>query len=471
MQKARESRRFHQGAIAAAFPRIAQRIILECMSQRKRKHHKCIHHPKVRARKKCERCGAWMCSECMIADGEHHLCPSCRQAQQNQSPDQCAEPAAESAPEPVRRGARALFIAALAGVVFGLSGIAFGLIELRESSALRKQNAALQQNRMQLIRLVKQKHARLTKLEGAMREASAKANPVDSTRIEIAPNRPARAPVRSSIAPVAPFKTMPVTFDQGVTSKRLVSITFDGGSHANAAHDILDTLRSRKVKATMFLTGRFISRYPDLVKKMVAERHELGNHTDSHPHLTAWETERNHRTLPNITSKFIGEQLSRANARLKAVTGTEFAPIWRAPYGEKNAQICRWALHHGYLHIGWRQARTWRKNLDSNDWIPDKNTPGYHSPDEVLEKFLTLAKSKPYGIHGGIILMHLGTERKKPEQQVHRILGALIDELRELGYESVPISVLLNESGIDPDQIRPAARIAAETPIKRSADN
>jgi peptidoglycan/xylan/chitin deacetylase (PgdA/CDA1 family) len=99
--------------------------------------------------------------------------------------------------------------------------------------------------------------------------------------------------------------------------------------------------------------------------------------------------------------------------------------------------------------VGWRQGRSWRQGLDSNDWIADEETPGFHTPEEVLDKFLTLAKAEPDGINGGIILMHLGTVRKNPSAQVHRILGRLIDELTAQGYGFVTVSEMLRESEID----------------------
>ena len=99
--------------------------------------------------------------------------------------------------------------------------------------------------------------------------------------------------------------------------------------------------------------------------------------------------------------------------------------------------------------MGWRQGRTWSQGLDSHDWIPDDGTPGYKSPQEVIDKIITLAQTKPYGINGGIILMHLGTERTKRENQVHYIVGQLIDSLRIRGYEVVPVSKMMEQSGLD----------------------
>jgi peptidoglycan/xylan/chitin deacetylase (PgdA/CDA1 family) len=248
-------------------------------------------------------------------------------------------------------------------------------------------------------------------------------------------------------------RSLPYTFDNGTNRKKLVALTFDGGSHYSAAKEILDTLHSRHIRATMFVTGWFIRKNPGVIKRIVHDGHEVGNHTYSHPHLTSWAQDRTHTTLPSVSQSGLCEELSKTNTIFRSLIGKDMAPLWRAPYGERNRQICRWAHTCGYLHVGWRQGRSWRQTLDTNDWVPDEETPGYHSPDEVLEKILNLARQSPYGINGGIVLMHLGTVRKNPDQQVHRVLGRLIDSLRELGYHFVTVSELAHVSGITLDTL------------------
>jgi peptidoglycan/xylan/chitin deacetylase (PgdA/CDA1 family) len=132
-----------------------------------------------------------------------------------------------------------------------------------------------------------------------------------------------------------------------------------------------------------------------------------------------------------------------------AIYGAPLSPLWRSPYGEHNRTICIWGQRAGFLHIGWGQGRTWRRNLDSNDWTPNEDSAGYHTPQEVYDKIIDRAKEPAGGINGGIILMHLGTVRLQKEKQVHIVLGRLIDTLRSLGYRCVTVSELLAESGVD----------------------
>ena len=99
---------------------------------------------------------------------------------------------------------------------------------------------------------------------------------------------------------------------RGDLTVREVAFTFDGGDEANVAGEILDILWARRIQTTIFLTGQFIRVYPDLVRRMVDEGHEVGNHTDAHPHLTTYEKNHRQQTLPNVTREFLVGQLRRA---------------------------------------------------------------------------------------------------------------------------------------------------------------
>ncbi len=63
-------------------------------------------------------------------------------------------------------------------------------------------------------------------------------------------------------------------------------MTFDDGPHPVLTPKLLDILKARRIRATFYVIGRNVLRYPDIVKRMVNEGHELGNHTWTHPHLS-----------------------------------------------------------------------------------------------------------------------------------------------------------------------------------------
>jgi peptidoglycan/xylan/chitin deacetylase (PgdA/CDA1 family) len=314
---------------------------------------------------------------------------------------------------------------------------------LREFYQLKEENLLLKNNRLILISKIKENNLEIRDLKKKLisfnspGEATLVKQPVESKNPRI------------QIPDTYLENGIPLTFNNGSTDKKLVSLTFDGGSEATAAIDILDTLRSRNIKATMFITGQFIQKYPDIVKKIAQDGHELGNHTYKHPHLTSYAQDRTQTTRPEIDADFLSRQLIDAEKLLINRCDLKFSSLWRAPFGEYNRTICRWALQQGYIHVGWRGGQTWLQNLDSNDWIADKETPGYKTPAEVMDKILRMAETNPYGINGGIILMHLGTARKERTQQVHLILGTLIDSLHDRGYEIIPVTELIKRSDIN----------------------
>ena len=221
--------------------------------------------------------------------------------------------------------------------------------------------------------------------------------------------------------------------------KRL-SITFDGGWSDASANEILDVLKRKEIKTTFFLAGSFIKRYPDAVKRIVVEGHEVGNHTLTHPHLTTYYRDRKHITAPGMAFEGLKKELEETASLFRTVTATDMIPYWRAPYGEINAEILKWASKIGYQHVGWTVDYQAKRSMDSLDWVADKSSSLYLTADEIKERLLAFADQKE-SASGGIILMHLGTERE--EEILHEKLEDIIDSFIAKGYEVVPFSNLI----------------------------
>lgn len=238
------------------------------------------------------------------------------------------------------------------------------------------------------------------------------------------------------------FSFLARDFVRGDLSEKKLAFTFDGGYLDNATSEILDILKQENVKATMFLTGIYLRKYPDIVRRIVAEGHEVGNHTWTHPHLTTFAKNRQHQTLETITKEKLADELIRTADLFKRITGKEMARLWRAPYGEHNREIREWAAEIGFRHVGWTLGRNWDEGMDTMDWVADKNSTAYHSADEISEKILTFGKSTANGANGAIILMHLGTERT--DDYPHLKLTYIIEQLQKMNYQIVTISEMLN---------------------------
>jgi peptidoglycan/xylan/chitin deacetylase (PgdA/CDA1 family) len=405
------------------------------MSKRKKTVQYCKNHKEKRSTGTCSRCGSAICFHCQIYYEGKTFCA-----------DTCI-------PEDVRvkndnqNLLRDTFfykpLILWSSITLALCSIVFASWILRENELLKNENRALQNNRTVLLSEISSLHDIET--EPIYQEDSSSEAPINHEQTpKVHPSI-----TKPVFKPLEPLKQTQFSFSNGSCELKAVSFTFDGGSIANAATEILDTLQSRNVKSTMFLTGHFIKRFPEIVKRIIDQGHEIGNHTLNHPHLTSYSENRIQSTLPSTTFNLLQSELITADHLLFETTGKHFAHLWRAPYGEFNEEICTWARNLGYLHIGWRQGRSWRENFDTNDWIPDRETPGFKTPDEVFTKIVSLANTKPYGVNGGIILLHLGTERKSREDQVHLKLGIMIDSLRSIGYSILPVSEMVARSGVE----------------------
>jgi peptidoglycan/xylan/chitin deacetylase (PgdA/CDA1 family) len=220
---------------------------------------------------------------------------------------------------------------------------------------------------------------------------------------------------------------------RGPKGGRRVSLTFDGGSTAEVAADILGVLAQRGVRTTFFLTGDFIHRYPDLVRRMDREGHEIGNHTLSHPHLAP-----NGRRDPRWTKERFQKELLDADATLMHLLGRPMDPYWRAPYGEQTAELRRWAEEIGYRHIGWSEG------ADTLDWATRSDRKLYRTGDAILDRLYSRMERQDGD--GLIVLMHLGSGRPESDRPA-RVLGPFMDQALRDGWTFVSVGHYLHASG------------------------
>ena len=253
------------------------------------------------------------------------------------------------------------------------------------------------------------------------------------------PPAPAERPAQVRSRPTA--RSASEDIQRGDVSARQIALTFDGGSEANVVGEILDSLRAANVRATMFLTGQFIRLHPDWVRRMVADDHEVANHTDTHPHLTTYAANRRQQTLPIVTREFLSGQLQQAAESFRTITGKAMAPFWRAPYGEHNREIRAWAAEAGYSHVSWTQGVGTAEDLDTRDWVADRSSHIYRSREEIATRILEFGSGRPEGLSGGIVLMHLNSSRQT--DRPHDGLPDLLKALQGQGYRLVTISKLL----------------------------
>ncbi len=267
-----------------------------------------------------------------------------------------------------------------------------------------------------------------------------------SAAIERRPAPPPSAPSPRSDSPrgadafLSPEPLIP-DLTRGPEDRPDLVVSFDAGSSDRGARQILDALRARAIRTTVFLTGDFIRRHPDLARRIAQDGHEVGNHTDTHPHLTTYARDGRQATRSGVDRAFLSRQLGATAEAWRVATGRPMAPLWRAPYGEQNSEIRRWAAEEGYWHVGWTGGRA---GLDGLDWVSDPASRAYRSAGRVVGRLVSHAEN------GGIILLHLGSDREDP---VAPHVAELLDSLSGRGFRFARASEFLTRRGLTEDRL------------------
>jgi peptidoglycan/xylan/chitin deacetylase (PgdA/CDA1 family) len=199
-------------------------------------------------------------------------------------------------------------------------------------------------------------------------------------------------------------KSAGVTFSRVAVSGNYVAMTFDDGPHPQNTPRLLDMLRARNIKATFYVIGRSVDLYPQIVRRMVAEGHEVGNHSHTH------------RLLSKLGDAEVRSEMSRCSDAIARAAGVRPRTM-RPPYGGLT-QRQRVMVHaeFGYPTILW--------SVDPLDW----KRPG---PSVVASRILSGASA------GGIILAH------DLHSQTVDAMPAALDGLLRRGYKFVTVSQLL----------------------------
>ena len=239
--------------------------------------------------------------------------------------------------------------------------------------------------------------------------------PADTTA---PPPGSASVPPPSPAPPPAPGAAFPAELrGQDVTaiptSQKLVALTFDAGANSAGLPSILATLRDQQVSATFFLTGQWAAGNPTLVQSIRAAGHRIGNHSMTHPSFTA------------LTTAQIGEEVSRAQQAI-AAAGADPRPLFRFPYGDRDARTIAAVNDQGYLPVRW--------SVDTLGW---KGTSGGMSAQQVSDR--ATGALGP----GAIVLMHIGSNPDDGTTLDADALPGMIDRMRGAGYSFVTLDALL----------------------------
>ena len=185
----------------------------------------------------------------------------------------------------------------------------------------------------------------------------------------------------------------------GDTSEKVIYLTFDAGYENGCTEKILDALKKHNVPAAFFLVGNYIEKNADLVRRMAAEGHTVGNHT------------MHHYDMSKISDRETFEkELSDLEALYKETTGEEMKKYYRPPQGTYSQENLSMAKELGYKTVFWSLAYV--------DW----NNDSQPTKEQAFSKLL------PRIHNGAVVLLH-STSQTNAE-----ILDELLTKWEEMGY-------------------------------------
>jgi len=223
---------------------------------------------------------------------------------------------------------------------------------------------------------------------------------------------------------------------RGDTARKNIALIFTGGEYGEGTGHILDVLRQANIKASFFVTGHYLrkSELRSHLRRMVAEGHYLGPHSDSHPLYCPWED----RSRSLVTEDFFRNDLRKNIADLKrfgALRGR--GPIYFIPPSEwYNEDQVRWSNPMGVVLFNFTPG-----SGSNRDWAPEDHR-GFVPSAAILQGILDYERKDPSGLNGFLLLLHLGSQR---QDKMHPHVGPLIDELRRRGYHFVRVDELLKK--------------------------
>ncbi len=189
------------------------------------------------------------------------------------------------------------------------------------------------------------------------------------------------------------------------SKEKNIALSFDAAWGNDDTRKILKILKKHNVHVTFFMTGGWVSSYPDDVKAIAKAGHELGNHSQNHKHMS------------ELSEEECKEEIMSVHENVKKITGINMK-VFRPPYGDYNDTLIHAVKDCGYSAIQW--------SVDSLDWKD-------YGVDSIIQ---TVTQHKALG-NGAIILCHNGAK------YTAQALDTLITALEEQGYHFVKMSDLI----------------------------
>lgn len=222
---------------------------------------------------------------------------------------------------------------------------------------------------------------------------------------------------------------------RGAKTEKKLALVFTGDEYADGAEIIAQTLQDQKIKASFFFTGRFYrnSSFADSIKKLKADGHYLGAHSDAHLLYNDWD-DRN--KLLVTKEEFEQDLMKNYEAISKFGIKKTDAKFFMPPYEWYNRTITNWT---SALDL---QLINFTPGTSSNADYTTPEMKNYRSSEEIFQRIKDYEAKNIVGLNGFILLLHIGTASERNDKFYNR-LNELIDLLKSKKYEFVTVNELL----------------------------
>jgi peptidoglycan/xylan/chitin deacetylase (PgdA/CDA1 family) len=192
------------------------------------------------------------------------------------------------------------------------------------------------------------------------------------------------------------------------TRQHVVALTFDGGGNADGAKTVLSVLRREHVRGTFFLTGHFVRSYP-LLARVIGRRYPVANHTV------------NHLDMRRLSTAAATREITQAQRMILRATGRDPRPLFRFPYGSRDARTLAIVRRLGDVSVRW--------TVDTWGWTGLQLQSVAGARRRVIQHL----------VPGEIVLMHLGSSRDRSTIDSDALPG-VIRAVRARGYRFVTLA-------------------------------
>jgi peptidoglycan/xylan/chitin deacetylase (PgdA/CDA1 family) len=222
---------------------------------------------------------------------------------------------------------------------------------------------------------------------------------------------------------------------RGDSTKKNIALVFTGHEFAEGGDFIANSLQQQNIKASFFFTGKFYRnpQFRSIIRQLKNNGHYLGAHSDEHLLYCDWN---DRKKLLVSKDEFMVDLLNNYGQMTMFNVERKAAQYFLPPYEWYNDSISTWTKHLGLELINYTPG-----TLSHADYttLNDKN---YRNSESIYNSIINYEKSRPAGLNGFILLMHIGSGPGRTDKFYER-LPQLLNHLRQKGYQFQRVDQML----------------------------